>query len=251
MFTDTVHDVSSTVIFARPMDNGRQALVYSMALTISTDVAMVLPLPVPRGSAEQAVRFIDLSAYPKFFDDMNRAFSWGSFGVESPLLVHDVGSFEASFVPTRHDFFRLDARFRLSDDVWQALSGYDDWGFAVFKLRSMPRVMTVHPIALEFPRRNPDELFFPTVHVHDGHFEPRAKFHHLLFCQDVDSTRRDRWNRSFQFEFPDDPFFWWTTSPWKLGRVFAADAPPGIVRADLGFHCVHIVGAYPNVDVVL
>ena len=47
MFTGSVHDVSKTVIFARPTDNGRQVLVYSMALTLSEDVAMVLPLPVP------------------------------------------------------------------------------------------------------------------------------------------------------------------------------------------------------------
>ncbi len=250
MFTGSVRDVSRTVIFARPTDDGRQVLVYSMALTASTDVAMVLPLPVPPGSAEQAVRFIDLSAYPEFFDDMNQAFYRESFGAASPLRVHEVGSFEASFVPTRHDFSRLDARFRLPDDVWQALPGYDDWGFAVFKLRPMARPMNVHPMAFDFPRRNPCELFFPTVHVHQGRFEPRATFHHLLFCQDVDRARLDRWNRSFQSEFPDHPFFWWTTSPWTLGDEIA-DRAPGIVRADLRCHRVHIEGSYPNVDVVV
>ncbi len=59
-----------------------------------------------------------------------------------------MGSFEASFVPTRRDFSRLDQRFRLPDDVWQALLGYDDWGFAVFKLGPMSRLTGVHPMAL-------------------------------------------------------------------------------------------------------
>lgn len=35
---------------------------------------MVLPLPVPPGSSESAVRFIGLSLYPKFFTDLDRAF---------------------------------------------------------------------------------------------------------------------------------------------------------------------------------
>jgi hypothetical protein len=105
-------------------------------------------------------------------------------------------------------------------------------------------------MALDFPRRNPDELFFPTVHVHNGRFEPRATFDHLLFCQDVDRMRLDRWNRSSQFEFPDHPLYRWITSPWELGEVIA-DRARGIVRADLRCHTFHIRGSYPNVDVVI
>ena len=134
--------------------------------------------------------------------------------------------------------------------MWQALPDYDDWGFAVFKLRPMSRRTNVHPMALDFPRRNPDELFFPTVHVHNGRFEPRATFDHLPFCQDVDRMRLDRWNRSSQFEFPDHPLYRWITSPWELGEVIA-DRARGIVRADLRCHTFHIRGSYPNVDVVI
>jgi hypothetical protein len=74
IFTGSVDDVSSTAIFARQTDKSRQVLVYSMALVASADVAMVLPLPVPPGSAEKAVRFIDFSAYPTFFADLDLAF---------------------------------------------------------------------------------------------------------------------------------------------------------------------------------
>jgi len=47
---------------------------------------------------------------------------------------------------------------------------YEDFGFAVFKLRA--GLKRIHSMALEFPRRDPKSLFFPTVHVHDGHSVP-------------------------------------------------------------------------------
>ncbi len=219
---------------------------------------MVLPLPVPPGSAEKAVQFIDLSAYPEFFDDLDLAFPDPrsedtflgeevrlSLGVQQPLVVHEVGSFEASFVPTRHDFSRLDQRFRLPDDVWQALPGYDGWGFAVFKLRPMSRRTDVHPMAFEFPQRNPDRLFFPTVHVHNGRVEPWATFDHQLYCQDVDEMRLDRWYWSFQSRSR------WEQSSVALSEVIAADRAEGIVRPDRPCHRVPIIGSYPNVDVVV
>ena len=121
--------------------------------------------------------------------------------MQPQLVVHEVGSFEASFVPTRRDFSRLDQRFRLPDDVWQALLGYDDWGFAVFKLGPMSRLTGVHPMAFEFPQRDPDRLFFPAVHVHNGRVEPWATFDHRLYCQDVEDIRLDRWYWSFHSEF--------------------------------------------------
>jgi hypothetical protein len=105
------------------------------------------------------------------------------------LEVHEVGDFEASFVPRAFDFERLDARFRLPRAVWDALPAYADWGFAVFKLRNKTRrkkhapPAEFHPMAFVFPRRDPSALFFPTVHVHDGAVHPSAKFDHALYAQ--------------------------------------------------------------------
>jgi hypothetical protein len=45
-----------------------------MKLSTSADVAMVLPLPTPPGSSEDVVRFIDISAWPHFFEEIDRAF---------------------------------------------------------------------------------------------------------------------------------------------------------------------------------
>jgi hypothetical protein len=199
--------VSATSIFARALPRGRQVLVYSMSVAASEPVAMVLPVPVPPRSGEAALSFINLEGYPNFFTDLDRAFPKpvalsDSYGAPAPaaraatLKVHDVGAFEASFVPTRSDFERLDARFRLADSVWSALPDYADWGFAVFQLQDASgqgwfdklrgRVVepkTIHPMAFSFPVREPGRIFFPTVHVHDGEVHDRAQFDHSLYAQ--------------------------------------------------------------------
>jgi hypothetical protein len=109
---------------------------------------------------------------------------------EPKLKVKDVGDFEASFVPTVADFDRLDERFRLPETIWtETLPRYSDWGFAVFKLKSQHQ--RVHPIALTFPRRDPEKLFFPTLHIHDGEFHDEADFDHALYCQISDGIRRN------------------------------------------------------------
>ena len=182
-----------------------------MTLELSEDVAMILPIPVPEGSSEDAVRFVDLSGCPTFFEEVDALFpdqdlsASGGFGTlsagphpRSMLVVHDVGDFEASYVPTARDFDRLDPRFRLPNEVWEQLPRYYDWGFCVFKLKARRRSSglfglfksssaglrrTVHPMAFEFPRRDPSALFFPTVHVHDGEVHPTADFDHQLYCQ--------------------------------------------------------------------
>lgn len=214
-FSRPVRHVSQTRIFARPAQDGRQLLVYSMNVSLAEDLAMVLPLPVPPGSPEDAVRFIDLSAYPAFFDDLGKGFpefmlppKRGGFLPQGPdkprLRVHPVGDFEASFVPTVRDFNRLDERFRLPAGVWDKLPGVRDHGFAVFKLRRprgllgwLRRQRTIHPMAFEFPRRDRASLFFPTVHVHDGEVHPEADFDHSLYCQpDPDMALLLDWEQS-------------------------------------------------------
>ena len=193
-FTRPVQSVSTTNIFARDAENGRQFLVYSMNYRAGEDLAMVLPLPVPPGSPEDAVHFIDLKAYPDFFADMKLGFpepqsralrsrdnSAGVTAAAAPLAVVQVGSFEASFVPQLSDFTRLDARFRMPDGIWDKLPQYKRSGFAVFKLRKDAE--TIHPMAFSFPRADRAQLFFPTVHIHDGQVHPTAHFDHSLYCQ--------------------------------------------------------------------
>ena len=90
-------------------------------------------------------------------------------------------SYEASFVPTVADFARLDERFRLPAGTWEKLPQYKNYGFAVFKLRKGNAA--VHPMAFSFPRANAAQLYFPTVHIHDGQVHDMEEFDHVLYCQ--------------------------------------------------------------------
>ncbi len=195
-FTGSVKNVRNTRIFARWLPGSgpaRQVLAYQMSFSLKKEVAMVLPLPVVPGSGEQAVEFLDLEREADFFSRLKELFPRGGKAAVAPaprsyggepktLAVVRVGSFDASFVPTQGDFSRLDPRFRFSDKVWRRLPQYQNWGFAVFKLR--PDSTTVHPMAFRFPNADPGHgLFFPTVHIHDGKVHATEEFDHTLYCQ--------------------------------------------------------------------
>lgn len=192
-FTGAVREVAHTQVFAR-LAARRQVVAYAMEFSAAEDLAMVLPLPVAPGTKESDVRFLSLGDQPGFFEDLATLFpspvsaQAGDLATLSldedvaRLEVHEVGAFEASFVPTMADFARLDPRFRIDPTVWADVPDPElaSSGFAVFKLRAGER-QTVHPMAFEFPTRNPAALFFPTLHVHDGRYHREADFSHLLY----------------------------------------------------------------------
>ncbi len=189
MFAPKLH-VSATNIFARMIAPGVQALAYSMNLSTEREVAMILPLPVRPHAGEDAVRFIDLQAHPRMFDELSTLFELeqpvsrggvGALANAKTLAVHQVGSFIASYVPSRFDFDRLDRRFQLPRVLYDAVPLYKDYSFAVFQLA--PGTVTVHPMAFTFPTRELDKVFFPTVHLHDGRFRSDAVFDHALYFQ--------------------------------------------------------------------
>src|SRR5262249_57654292 len=51
----------------------------------------------------------------------------------------------------------------------------------------------------EFPRRNLDLLYFPTVHVHDRKIHPDAMFDHTLYCQSEPAMEEylQGWEKSY------------------------------------------------------
>jgi hypothetical protein len=238
-FSRRVQKVANTSIFARASKDGKQFLVYSMLLAANEDLAMILPIPTPKASKEDAVRFISLKEYPTFFLDMERPFvpppprggkGKDKGGHEKPKLkVVEVGSYEASFVPTIKDFDRLDERFRLPKETWTNLPLYKDYGFAVFKLKKGEH--KVHPMAFEFPRRNRKQLFFPTVHIHDGKVHKTATFDHVLYCQ-----------------ISGEDVLSWKESPRLAGSFMKIAKTGGIVDKDGHVYRLAIQGRKPNRD---
>lgn len=256
-FAGPVLQVQNTQIFARLSGQGTQFLVYQMEFSSEAENAMILPVPIATPATEDALRFVDLKSYDRFFDDLRDGFPvkppfqlTRSKGMEvaaasaaAPLAVHEVGDYVASFVPTMKDFERLDARFRIAPETWAKIPGYADYGFAVFQLKS--REGKAHPMAFEFRTRSADTIFFPTVHIHDGQVHDKEHFDHSLYLQDpsYDAVVGD-------YEDHDvlDP----TTKLVRSDRVakeFAApDRTEGILTPDLLVHRKDLRGRHPNQD---
>jgi hypothetical protein len=243
-FSGAVNRVAKTRIFARADKDNLQSLAYQMEYSTAQDVAMLLPLPIAPGAGEHAVRFINLEEYADFFADLKAAFpepptksahSRGPVAASAAALpVAQVGSFEASFVPTRRDFSRLDPRFRMPEGVWKSLPQYATYGFAVFKLRKDAE--TVHPMAFEFPRADATQLFFPTLHVHDGVVHEEASFDHALYCQvsgDLTSVTA------------------WRESPQLARQVLNVDKAKGLFHPDGHVYFRAFVGSRRNQDILV
>ena len=256
MFSQPVQSVSQTRIFARMLSPGRQLLVYAMQYRAVEALAMILPLPVPVGSDEEAVSFLDLSGHPAFFDHLDRCFdrlvvhSGDSRASAAQLRVHTVGAFETSFVPTLADFARLDPCFRLDDEVMAALPGYADGGFVVVQLRELATdegTAQLHPIAFTFPTRHPDHLFYPTLHVHDGTVPDRAGFAHTLYAQHHDLRPFGPW-RPWPEESGRAPALHWDrTRHLNDGASRARD----LLASDQILFRARLRGPMPNVDLWL
>lgn len=199
-------EVSNTNIFARAGKDGRQFLVYSMTVKAAEELAMILPIPTPKASKEDAVKFLALDKYEDFFAEVRKGWPEPQKGrgpvdisgakSDPKLVVVEVGSFIGSFVPTQKDFERVDDKFKLPADVWAKLPQYKDWGFAVFQLKKGEKA--VHPMAFDFPRADAKKLFFPTVHIHDGKVEEKAGFDHTLYMQASAGENILDWEESAQ-----------------------------------------------------
>ncbi len=243
-FSGPVESVTNTKIFARLHSDGRQSIIYRLSLATKRAVAMILPIPVRQGSGEDAVNFLNLEDYPHIFSDLNGCFPRDGLAkaaaspVESrrffsrPLKVVSVGAFDASYVPTQADFSRLDKRFRLPDDALAQLPTYRDFGFAVFKLKKGKT--EVHPMAFNFPSARPKNLFFPTMHIHDGKIHPEEEFDHTLYGQ----------GRGLNFSR-------WEESPMLAGAKVKTDLAMKTVRPDMHVFRREIHGLFTNGDIVV
>jgi hypothetical protein len=245
IFSGPISAVSETRIFAA-MAGNNQSLVYDMHLASPSDVAMILPIPVSRAT-DDPIQFIDLSKYPRFFDDMDDMFyRWKPRSGDDPacasaslalLPVHRVGGFDASFVPSLSDFARLAPSFRLPDEVWNQFPAYAAYAFAVFQLRAGNT--QIHPMAFTFHAKDPKSLYFPTTHVHDGTVPDLAEFDHTLYTQA--STDSPHWIQS-----PESP-----ASFMMLNHPLFGDRTKGLVSPQLPVSRRKLNGHLKNQDLRL
>lgn len=186
-----VRSVSNTRIFAgfNP-ERTRQLTIYEMAVTLQTPGnAMILPVPA---SGAEDVDLIDMSAVPKFFDDLDTVFepmylgTRGSRGVPASgmLKVHEVGSYRVSIAGKIDDLLLVDPEvFSLSVDTAATLARHYATGFA-FVVATMRESGKFHPLAYTSPLTRTDGLFVPTRHEH-GKVDrvPRAQWDHHIYRQ--------------------------------------------------------------------
>lgn len=255
-FAGHVKFVHWTKIFARLTGKSTQFLAYQMAYESEQANAMILPLPVSTPVHESSVRFIDLSEYEDFFQNLAAGFPYvNTFslgcGAASDLAdagsieMQKVGNFIASFVPTVDDFSRLDPQFVIPKETWDKIPIYSDYGFAVFQLHELAG--RPHPMAFEFDTRS-EETFFPTVHIHDGEVHATEEFNHVLYLQHagLDSVVSPyRGPRSL------DPKTQLARSKESATEFCRIAKTKGIVAPELLVHRKELQGTLPNQDTIL
>ena len=173
-----VEEVCDTNIFVA-VEELTQLTVYSNTVKNYTDNnAMVLPVPNP-----DSLKFIDLSKYPKIFDDLRDSFYEDSFdgvtfdgdnfGINGVLQVFNVGSYKVSVAMNLNDIMRVDKTvFTLSNGCYDVLkSNYGEpstvpFGFIICKL--VKGKDTYHPLAYSHTIISKDRVFIPTKHYHDN-----------------------------------------------------------------------------------
>ena len=257
-FARPVISVNKTQIFARLSGNGTQHLAYQMNYVSDEPNAMILPLPVRQPAGEDTVRFIDLKGYESFFEDLAKGFPYrarpsgiacsGGPAVESmdKIEVFEVGNYIASFVPTISDFDRLDPKFRLPNEVWTGIPGYKNFGFAVFQLAAGS--LKPHPMALEFQtQKDNQEIFFPTIHIHDGQVHQSEEFDHALYLQHAALDSKVSNYKNYDIE---DEATGLVRSENQASNFAKVQNSAGVLNGDLLLHKKTMQGMLPNTDTI-
>ncbi|MEM6469011.1 MAG: hypothetical protein AAF802_05530 [Planctomycetota bacterium] len=255
-FAQSVQSVTDTQIFGRLMSDGMQSLVYQMKFESKEANAMILPLPVVPKSGDDAVQFVSLKGYDRFFSDLARGFpakaepsmplfSRTAGRIDSKIVVHEVGDFIASFVPSIEDFSRLDSHFVIPKESWEKIPGYEDYGFAVFQLEK--RSGKPHPMAMKFKTRFEDQVFFPTVHIHDGEVHSREEFDHTLYMQ---SQQYDAVVDDYEHGKHVDHATGMVRSKRPAERFCKIEKSEGLVAGDQLVHKTAMHGLLKNRDVI-
>ena len=258
-FAGPVKSVTNTNLFARLTSHGTQLLAYQMDFETENENAMILPLPVAAPAREDSLRFISLKKYDFFFNHLDEAFPEirppSRFAIDAPLAaagaiepklaVQEVGDFVASFVPTMEDFSRLDERFVIPKSSWEKIPHYADYGFAVFQLKNLSG--KPHPMAFEFETRLKDEIFFPTVHIHDGEVHRREEFDHTLYLQNAEFDKVVGKYQNYRVRDKQTGF---VRSKDVAKRYCTMAKTAGLIEPELLLHRIEMRGNLENKDIM-
>jgi hypothetical protein len=246
LFSKPVRAVAEIRMFARSGKGGRQFLACDFRIDASEPCALLIPLPVPPKTIPSDVRFLNFENYPQFFADVESGFPSppikprppGMLDAPSALQANDLPltGFEAEYVPDIPGFAEVGAPYRLSQDLQEQLPQYNKSGFAVIKIQ--PGKQQLRPIVFDFPRRDPKQLFFPTLQVLDGRFHETEVFDHALYSQPSANNENAKLKEWYESRRPAD-FYIRTT---KTQDVVDADAHVYVRR---------MIGKLKNVDVIL
>lgn len=256
IFSQPVVSVNDTRIFARLTGQGSQLLAYQMHYESRDSNAMILPIPVQQPANAESLRFIALDDYDDFFEDLDLGFPLHqqmSIGCSSNdlelsdnhLEVFEVGSYIASFVPTLAEFSRLDPQFRLPEETWASIPKYEGYGFAVFQLVSGAK--KPHPMAFEYKTTWTD-LYFPTMHIHDGEVKATEQFDHVLYLQHAGFDSSVYGYRNCNLE---DSVTHWVRSQRPASKVCDMNRAAGLLAGDLLLHRKLLRGERANDDIVV
>jgi hypothetical protein len=92
-------------------------------------------------------------------------------------------------------------------------------------------------MAFTFPRRSPELLYFPTLHIHDREVHPQARFDHKLYCQ-VDTPME---------EYLGD----WQRSQRSAAAFMDIARSEGIIDPDRSCWCLPLEGRLQNRDTLI
>jgi hypothetical protein len=170
--------------------------------------------------------------------------------------VFTVGAFKASIVPSLDQLGQLDELFHIQTGFRELLAErYGDWAFVVYQLA--PGNHVLHPFGVAFESRFEEQLFFPTLHVHDGvHAAAKAGFAHSLYAQGASLEARQL---PFSGQLPRSTPQWGDPQPPAMvprggpppppGPVLPMPAVPGFVDLRRPLDSMSRFGDHPNEDI--
>ncbi|MBI5566494.1 MAG: hypothetical protein HY870_16460 [Chloroflexi bacterium] len=240
--------VASTFNYFARANADHQFLACNFRYEAETPFTLILPLPTPPDTPASAVRFINLSGYDEFFSDMRRGFpnltrDTGKQSFTDRLLEKvrdwldlDTTQIEFAFFPNRTVLAEMHDSWPVSDAVWASLEPYAACGLVGLKLEAGANRLP--PIAFEYPRRNLDELAFPTAHNLPQ--SSAVTLRHALYAQT--SKRSLEWRISINAE---------DERPLRAREFVKTDRTLGLIDPDQPIVSRRLAGPTGNVDVHL